>query len=189
MAVPADFTTIYTGTITGRSREMLLQISQRSTVVPLPDVSTIRYGRTLMWKFESVTGGSIEKGLMPGHATLQILDPLKTIFLHLSQARINGATDPDFHVNISGASLDLEALIRLKNVDTAEVHWAQVPVLKLQIYDGVAQAERLHKAVLASRLSQHAEESLFSALVKVTPVVLRYDFTSSNLTGTLEILT
>lgn len=171
MPLQSGFHAIYQDTIRAKTRDLLVTIAQRDTL-GTPDLQVVKMGRRLTWKWGSLIGGKIEKGLMPGAADLWILDPEQLIAQHFWQARTNGAVDTDFQVNISheDSALDLDAYVRLKNVDAVEAHWVEVPVTKVQIYDGVGKLDEIQKSAtliwIESIFGESLDQTLFNKTIR-----------------------
>lgn len=181
---------IYTGTIFTRTGKLTVDVEQNDLILPVPALSTVVFERSLVWNYGSVTGGSFERGKMPGHATLRLLDPNRTVFDHLSLARTNGAQDTDFRVHISNdsATVDLYGLIRIKNIASTEAVWTQVPVLSLQVYDGLGETDRLQRTTIAGftdinttfRSGLNLQQLLLQSALPIADIDYRLDFFAAN---------
>ncbi|MGI9331681.1 MAG: hypothetical protein ACR2RL_00855, partial [Gammaproteobacteria bacterium] len=122
-------------------------IEERDELVPSGHtLQTIEWARHLVWHYGEVEGGTLARGIMAGEATLQLLDPNRAVYDHITGARELGAEDKDFRVHIATAdddSVSLWGIVRIKNISTPEAVWTSVPVTEIQIYDGLLDSDRL----------------------------------------------
>ena len=183
MPVPGNFTQIIQAQLLG-FRDFTLKIYQDDTITPmLSSVVFTQMGSASTWKYNSLVGGKIEQGLMGGYLQLQIADPAKALFLHFSNARINGAEDGNFYFELGTPTddLQLEGRIRINALNTLEAHWTEIPVLSIRLYDGTGKVDELQKLLVpTSSLKSFFQNALWSTLARILPLHFRNEFGRAN---------
>ena len=181
MAVPLNFTQIIQAQLAGY-RDFTLKIYQQDTITPLlSEVVYTQMGSASTWKYNSLVGGKIEKGLMGGYLQLQLVDVGKALFLYFSEARTNGAEDGNFYFELGRAGVQLEGRIRVNKITTLEAHWTEIPVLSIRLYDGTGKVDELQKLLVATQsLTSFFQNALWGTLARLEPLHYRCEFDRAN---------